>query len=117
MNRQQLINSFNHIAPVKNIGQSYKHSDNPYIVLKSMPQIPDGNNPFGGYQVYNLLCYVPDTSTYLLDSLVNAVKNRVFELKEQGVEFMGELGEDFHDSDIEMYMRYVKIRVPQQIQM
>lgn len=117
MNRQQLIQSFGHIAPVKNVGQSYKHSDEPYIVLKAMPQTPDGNNPFGGYQVYNLLCYVPDTSTAQLDVLVNAVKNRVFELKEQGVEFTGELGEDFHDTDIGMYMRYVAMRVPQQIQM
>ena len=117
MNRQKLIESFNHIAPVKNIGQSYKHSDTPYIVLKAMTQEPDGNNSFGGYQVYDLLCYVPDTSAAQLDALVNAVKNRVFELKEQGVEFTGELGEDFHDTDIKMYMRYVEIRVPQQIQM
>ena len=117
MNRQQLIESFKHIAPVENIGQSYKHSDEPYIVLKEMTQTPDGNNSFGGYQSYNLLCYVPDTSTAQLDALVTAVKNRVYELKNQGVEYTGELGEDFHDVDINMYMKYVGIRVPQQIQM
>ena len=117
MNRQELIRSFEHIAPVKNVGQSYKHSDEPYIVLKEMNMKPDGNNSLGGYQTYNLLCYVPDTSTSQLDALVNAVKNRVFELKEQGVEFTGELGEDFHDTDIKMYMSYVVFRVPQQIQM
>lgn len=117
MDRQQLIENFSHIAPVKNIGQSYKYSDEPYIVLKAMNQTPDGNNSFGGYQFYNLLCYVPDTSTYQLDRLVTAVKNRVFELKDQGVELTGELGEDFHDADISMYMRYIEIRVPQQIQM
>ena len=117
MNRQELIRSFEHIAPVKNVGQSYKHSDEPYIVLKETNMTPDGNNSYGGYQAYNLLCYVPDTSTAQLDDLVKAVRNRVFELKEQGVEFTGDLGEDFHDTDIKMYMKYVAIRVPQQIQM
>lgn len=117
MNRQDLINSFKHIAPVKNVGQSYKHSNEPYIVLKEMNQTPDGNNSWGGYQAYNLLCYVPDTSTAILDDLVTAVKNKVYELKEHGVEFTGDLGEDFHDADIKMYMRYVAIRVPRQIQM
>ena len=117
MDRQELIKSFEDIAPVKNIGQSYKHSDTPYIVLKAMYQTPDGNNSYGGYQNYNLLCYAPDTSTYLLDVLVKRVRSRVFELKEQGVEFTGQLGEDFHDTDIKMYMRYISIRVPQQIQM
>lgn len=117
MNRQELIKAFGKIAPVKNVGQSYKHSDEPYIVLKGMNMTTDGNNSWGGYQSYNLLCYVPDTSAIQLDALVNAVKNKVFELKEQGVEFAGELGEDFHDEEIKMYMRYVAIRVPQQIQM
>jgi hypothetical protein len=117
MNRQQLIDSFSHIAPVKNVGQSYKRSDEPYIVLKAMSQSPDTRNSYGGYQNYNLLCYAPDTTTVILDNLVNAVKNRALELKEQGVEFTGELGEDFHDTDIKMYMRFVSIRVPRQIQM
>lgn len=117
MNRQELIRNFSHIAPVKNVGQSYKNSNEPYIVLKEMNMTPDGHNSIGGYQAYNLLCYAPDTSTLQLDELVNAVKNRVFELKEQGVEFTGDLGEDFHDADIRMYMRYVAIRVPQQIKM
>jgi len=117
MNRQQLIQSFGHIAPVKNVGQSYKHSDEPYIVLKEMNTTSDGNNSRGGYKTFNLLCYVPDTSTSQLDALVTAVKNRVFELKEQGVEYKGEMGEDFHDAEIRMYMKYVAIRVPQQIQM
>ena len=117
MNRQELIKNFEQIAPVKNVGQSYKHSDKPYIVLKEMPQSPDSNNPIGGYKSYRLLCYVPDTSAARLDELVKAVTNKVFELKEQGVEFTGVLGEDFHDADIRMYMKYVSIRIPQQIQM
>lgn len=117
MNRQQLIKNFEHIAPVKNVGQSYMHSDEPYIVLKEMNQTRDGKNSYGGYQAYNLLCYVPDTSTVQLDALVKAVRNRVFELKEQGVEYTGDSGEDFHDIEIKMYMKYVAIRVPQQIQM
>lgn len=114
MNRQQLIEAFSHIAPVKNIGQSYKRSDKPYIVLKAMVDAKDGGNSYGGFQNYNLLCYVPDTSTKMLDDLVNAVRNRVFELQSEGVEYTGSLGEDFHDTEINMYMRYVAIRVPHQ---
>lgn len=117
MDRQQLIDKFNHIAPVKNVGQSYKHSDAPYIVLKAMTDGRDSGNSFGGFQNYNLLCYVPDTSTKMLDDLVNAVKNRVFELQSEGVEYAGSLGEDFHDTEINMYMRYVAIRVPHQANM
>lgn len=117
MNRQQLIQKFSHIAPVKNIGQSYKHSNSAYIVLKAMSDTRDTGNSYGGFQTYNLLCYVPDTSTKALDDLVNAVKNRVFELESEGVEYAGSLGEDFHDTDINMYMRYVAIRVPHQANM
>ena len=117
MDRQQLIQKFSRIAPVKNIGQSYKYSDTPYIVLKAMTDTSDGGNRLGGYQVYNLLCYVPDTSTKMLDDLVNAVKNRVLELQNEGIEYAGSLGEDFHDTEISMYMRYVAIRVPHQTNM
>lgn len=117
MDRQQLIKAFGHIAPVKNIGQSYKHSDTPYIVLKAMTDSRSGRNSFGGFQSYNLLCYVPDTSTKQLDDLVKAVKNRVFELQSEGVEYTGSMGEDFHDTEINMYMRYVAIRVPHQANM
>lgn len=110
MNRQQLIKEFEYIAPVKNVGQSYKHSDKPYIVLKAMNDTVSGP---GGLQTYNLLCYVPDTSTKALDDLINAVKNHVIELQDKGIEYVG-LGEDFHDTEIKMYMRYVAIRVPHQ---
>lgn len=117
MDRQQLIQKFSHIAPVKNVGQSYKQSNSPYIVLKATSDTSDSGNRFGGYQNYNLLCYVPDTSTKMLDDLVNAVKNRVFELQSEGVEYAGSIGEDFHDTEISMYMRYVAIRVPHQTNM
>ena len=115
MNREQLIKSFGHIAKVYNIGQSYKHSVRPYIVIKAMVDSNGGVNRCGGFQGYNIMCYVPDTSTKALDDLVTAVRNRVYELQEYGVEYTGELGEDFHDTDIRMYMRYVGIRVPHQI--
>lgn len=117
MDRQQLIQKFSHIAPVKNIGQSYRHSNVPYIVLKAMENERDSGNRFGGFQRYNLLCYAPDTSTKMLDDLVTAVKNRVFELQEEGIEYTGSIGEDFHDTEINMYMRYVGIRVPHQANM
>lgn len=117
MDRQQLIQKFSHIAPVKNVGQSYKYSDTPYIVLKAMKDERDVGNSFGGFQRYNLLCYVPDTSTKILDNLVTAVKNRVFELQGEGIEYIGSVGEDFHDTEINMYMRYVEIRVPHQANM
>lgn len=116
MNRQQLIQKFEHIAPVKNIGQSYRHSDKPYIVLKAMSDASGGNS-FGSFQNYNLLCYVPDTSMKMLDDLVNAVRNRVFELQSEGIEYAGSMGEDFHDTEINMYMRYVAMRVPHQTNM
>lgn len=117
MDRQQLIEKFNSIAPVKNIGQSYKHSDAPYIVLKAMYDQPDNGNRYGGWQAYDILCYVPDTSVKLLDDFVTAVRNRAIELQEEGIEYTGSLGEDFHDTEINMYMRYVSIRVPHQANM
>lgn len=117
MNRGQLIKELQQIAPVYNVGQSYKHKGSPYIVLKAMTDSRSGNNSYGGFQTYNIMCYVPDTSTAQLDEIITAVKNKVFELQKYGIEYTGDLGEDFHDSDINMYMRYVGIRVPHQSNM
>lgn len=82
-----------------------------------MTESPSGVNSFGGFQSYNIMCYVPDTSTAMLDNLVTAVRNRVYELQSTGIEYTGDLGEDFHDTEINMYMRYVAIRVPRQTNM
>lgn len=117
MNRADIINAFNDIAPVYNPGQHYKYDNNPFIVLKAMYEESDSSSSFGGYQKYNLLCYVPDTSMVKLDEIINRVKERVFELEYTGLEYNGTLGEDFHEKAINMYMRFVTIRVPKQTRM
>lgn len=115
MTREKLVEAFQNIAPVYNVGQHYKHDEEPYLVLKAMTESQDTANSLGGYQNYNIMVYVPDTSTVLLDNKLSEVKQKVFMLSQFGVEYTGELGEDFYETEIRMFMRYVAFRVPKQI--
>jgi hypothetical protein len=110
-NREILFTYLDSIFDTYSIGQKYQYSETPYIVLKGMSQSV-GNNIIGGWQYYRIMCYVPDTSISELDGMIEIIKSN---LKGTNLEITGTLSEDYKDTEISMYMRYVDIRIPKEV--
>ena len=112
--RKEIFTLLNKVYPTYSIGQHYKHDEKPYIVLKAMQQSTgiDGSQ-LGCHQYYNILCYVPDTSIASLDIMVKRISDMIKPI--EGVEIAGTKAEDFHETEIGMYMRYLEIRVPKEV--
>ena len=112
-NRKAIHNVLNKVYPTYSIGQHYVHDKEPYIVLKAASQQNDIGNALGGWQVYNVMCYVTDTSIALLDEMLKRVVDIFKGIRE--IEITGIMAEDYHETEIRMYMRYVEIRVPKEV--
>lgn len=112
--RVDIFQMINKVYPTYSVGQHYVHDEKPYVVLKSIQQQVDpGGSQLGGFQYYNILCYVPDNSILQLDEMLKRIKDIFKPIKE--VEFTGVMNEDFHETEIRMYMRYLEIRVPKEV--
>lgn len=96
---------------VFNIGQNYERSATPYIVLKALERQIDTYNRRGAYQYYEVQVYVPDTSVKLLDSVLDAIEEAL-SASIQSSMVNTNLGGDYHDIDINMYMRYIQFQIP-----
>lgn len=112
MTREQVYNILTMLGyEVYNIGQHYLRENVPYIVLKAGTRDPDISNRLGAYQNYDVLVYVPDTSIKLIDPILDRVEE-VFNTNAPQVEILANWGEDYHDININMYMRSVTLSVP-----
>lgn len=110
INRKFIMQKLNEVAPTYAIGQAKTH-DSTYIVLRAASTSTNGSS-VAYIQPYEILCYVPSDSILYLDSLVEEVKAK---MKECSIEISGELGVDYYDADIKMYMRYVTINIPREV--
>lgn len=112
--RKAIFDLINKVYPTYSVGQHYKHDERPYVVLKAMTQTIDlYGSQLGSYQQYNILCYVPDNSIECLDVMVKRISDMIKPI--DGLEITGTLGEDYHETEIGMYMRYLEIRVPKEV--
>lgn len=117
-NRKKLYDHLNSLysGRVFSVGQHYQHDENSYVVLKSVEQSSDTfGSSKGGWQNYNIMCYVPDTSILNLDTMIEAIENSFKTLNNKPVEVTGVRGEDYHDTEIDMYMRYIVVRIPKEV--
>lgn len=99
--------------PVYNIGQNYRYSDTPYLVLRDAGQDASFNR-LGGFKIWEVMCYVPDTSIVMLDTILDKVEE-VLAVTSPEIRPNGNRGMDYHDTEINMYMNYVQFRVPRNI--
>lgn len=111
--RKEIFDILNKVYKTYSIGQHYVHDTEPYVILKASSQQNDIGNSLGCWQLYNIMCYVPDTSIVLMDEMIKRVTDLIKGIRE--IEITGILGEDYHDTEINMYMRYVEIRVPKEV--
>lgn len=100
---------------VYNFGQHYKQDSNPYIVLRAMSQTQSTLNRKGIYEQFEVQCYVPDTSTLLLDNMIYVIEELLFSGKVKRIRYLGIVTEDYHDEDIKMYMRAIQVEIPRTV--
>lgn len=110
MTRVELIKNLSTIAPTYSIGQN-SNSEKEYIVVKACTGYGAGSRA-GFIQPYELLCYAPAESILYLDRLVENVKAL---MKQLDIEIDNDIGMDFYDEDIKMYMRYIRILIPEEV--
>lgn len=99
----------NHGYKVYSIGQIETPLDYPYLVLLMNDNSSIGN-PYGSKQLVEILCYVPDTSIFQLDPIIEDVQDIIRDA-ELADDFEG-IGTDFHDTELNAYMRNIKFYIP-----
>lgn len=120
MNRIDFIELLQSLFPeyvVYNIGQHYKKSLVPYLVVRTAAQQPEFfGSRRGAYQIFDILIYVPDTSVVILDTITEDVYERLRRSVpfQRYCHFTGTVTADYHDFDIKMYMRSINVEVPRE---
>lgn len=104
--------------PILNVGQHYKRSTEPFIVVRKATQLPElYGSRLGAYQIFDIMIYTPHTSITLLEQLVDDVYLKLKSsepYKRKVFQFTGNVNMDYHDIEIEMYMNYITIQVPRE---
>lgn len=109
--RQYLYNTLKQLGwEIFNIGENHIQSMEPYIVLKRLDS-GEVTNSKGRIDLFDILCYVPDTTTDLLDQVCDAVED-VLITSSSTYNTTSLRGIDYHDTDIKMYMSYIRVQFP-----
>ena len=83
-----------------------------WLVVASKSQIPSVSTTRGGWQYYDIMCYVTDNSIFELDKLIQDTKSCLKTLK---VELTGVETPDFHDTELNAYMKSIEIRIAKEV--
>lgn len=102
---------------VYNVGQHYKRDTKPYIVVRSSTQLQEylGSRK-GAYQIFDIMVYVPDKSIVILDTIIEDIHERLIRSApfHTYFTFTGNVSQDYHDFDIEMYTKSITVQVPRE---
>lgn len=112
MQRKTIYDKLSSICTVKQLSNRSGAITEPTIILMKKPAMASVQNFRGVVELWEVLCYVPDTSVVALDELQRKVINALNEL---GVRITGTLGADFYDPDLKAYMTTVEFRTPRVI--
>lgn len=114
MDRQVIMNCLKSVAntfpPATKIGNPTK-----WIVVMKKQQQPSLSNSKGGWQYFDILCYVDKGSILPLDGLLKKAKEALKPLKKKGLEFTGIETQDFYDTELGAYMNSFEIRIPKEV--
>lgn len=118
MNRIDFVELLQSLFPdfkIYNVGQHYKHSLEPYFVVRASTQLQEYlGSRLGAYQIFDIMVYVPETSIVILDNIIEDIHERLIRSApyKRYFTFTGTVSQDYHDTDIQMYTRSVTVQVP-----
>jgi len=107
--RKKIFDLLNVMYSTYAIGQHSGYCEDPYVVLKFNSQEKSMSGALGGFQTFEVLAYVPDSSIVSLDSMIESIRTILIT---EGFECTDRIGPDFNDTSIKAYMRSIEFRNP-----
>lgn len=107
--RKIIFDLLNSLYPTYGIGQHENDCLSPYLVLKFDNQNSSISGGLGGWQVFQVMVYIPDSSILLMDVILEEVKNK---LVADFIEPTNNITPDFRDTMIKAYMRSMEFKIP-----
>ena len=115
MSRQDLYTVLNSKYPTFGVGQNTDNFVSPYLVVKYNNQSRSINNKEAGWQVFEVMCYVPyndeNNSILPIDTMLEVVR----EALQDNYEPTGNVTPDYIDTDKKCAMRSIEFRIPKEV--
>ena len=111
MTRLQLYNEVAKTCPAYWIGQHQGECLTTYAVIKFKNQSNSINNAIAGWQYFEVMVYVPNTSISGVDSTIASIQTALINL---GAESTGNITPDYLETEKNAIMRSIEFRIPKQ---
>lgn len=109
MKRQVIHNALSKVAEVRQLSNRENKVVKNTLILAKKPMVGSANNSIAGFQLWEVMCYVPSTSMIALDILTEQVMTV---LKKLDVELTGNTTPEFYDEQLKAYMVSIEFRIP-----
>jgi len=115
MGRTSLYQILNALYPTYFIGQNTDNFESPYLVIKYNNQSKSVNNQAAGWQLFEIMCYVPyndeNNSILPIDVMIEVVRKALL----NDYEHTGNITPDYIDVDKKCAMRSIEFRIPKEV--
>ena len=111
MTRLEIYNAVKIVCTAYWVGQHQGECTSPYTVIKFKNQSTSINNAIAGWQVFEVMAYVPRTSIATIDNTIKSIQVALINI---GAEPTGNVTPDFLDTEKNAIMRSVEFRIPKQ---
>lgn len=109
MKRQTLHNALSKVAEVRQLSNRENKIHKNTLILAKKPQVGSTTSSIAGFQLWEVMCYVPSTSIVALDLLTEQV---IKVLKDLQIELTGNITPEFYDDSLKAYMVSIEFRIP-----
>ena len=111
MTRLEIYNAVKTVCTAYWVGQHQGECTSTYAVIKFKNQSTSINNAIAGWQVFEVMVYVPRASIATIDSIVSNIQVALINIS---AEPTGNITPDFLDTEKNAIMRSVEFRIPKQ---
>lgn len=109
MNRQTIHNALSKVAEVRQLSNRENKVTKNTLILSKKLMTGSTTNAIAGFQLWEVMCYVPSTSMIALDILTEQV---ITVLKKLDLELTGNITPEFYDEQLKAYMVSIEFRIP-----
>jgi hypothetical protein len=107
--RKIIFDILNALYPSYAMGQHKGLCNSPYLVIKFNTQSRSVSMALGAFQSFEVLVYIPDSSITGMEDKLDEVTKA---LTSQGFESVNSITPDYHDAEVQAFMRSAQFRIP-----
>lgn len=111
MDRKTIYDRLIPLYPTYWIGQNQSECTKTYLVIKYKDQSASVKNSQCGWQLLEVMIYVPISSPANMEKALNDVKGALKDI----IEPTGNITPDFLDTDVKAIMRSIEFRYPKEV--